>query len=163
MRTRILLPLAALSIAAMPASAATISGEAKVILGGEAARCVGVALVPRTTASERSIVQMFGTASAASRTLSPAELKDSRASSALRDKEARCSFGAGYSFENVAPGEYFVLLHARRNLSRPVGAQPAREAPPVFDQGFRDQAVLLMQPVTVPASGLLVQSDFRYK
>ena len=135
MRTRILLPLAALSIAAMPASAATISGEAKVILGGQAARCVGVALVPRTTASERSIVQMFGTASAASRTLSPAELKESRASSALRDKEARCSFGAGYSFSNVAPGDYFVLMHAR-GRSRPNGATVSGQAPRCLTRAF---------------------------
>ena len=162
MRVLTFLPLAALTLAAMPAAAATISGEAKVILGGEAARCVGVALVPRTTASERSIFEMFGTASAASRTLSPAELKDSRMSSAIRDKEARCSFGAGYSFQNVAPGDYFILLHAR-GRSRPVAVQPIGEAPPVYDQGFREQGVLLMQPVTVTASGLLVQSDFRYK
>lgn len=161
MRALQLVPLATLALAAAPADAATVAGQARVILGGEAARCVGVALVPRTAASERSIIKMFGTASAASRTLSPTELKDGRSAHALRDKEARCSFGAGYRFENVAPGDYFVLLHAR-GKSRSV-APAGFSDPPVYDQGFRAQAVLLMQPVTVAASGVLIQSDFRYK
>jgi hypothetical protein len=161
MRLSHLFPLAALSFAAVPASAASVAGEAKVILGGEAARCIGVALVPRTAASERSIVQMFGTVSPASRTLSPAEMQARRNTDALRDKEARCSYGSGYSFSNVAPGDYFVLLHARSKTRGPTASTLSE--PPVNDRGFRDLAVLLMQPVQVSAQGLLVQSDFRYK
>jgi hypothetical protein len=76
--------------------------------------------------------------------------------------DARCSFRSGYRFNNVAPGEYFVLLHARGgegskfSLSDEAGRNMRLG-------GFRGEAVLLMQPVTEPNLSKLVKADFEHE
>lgn len=165
MRSMYFLTVGAMFAAAMPASAATVTGEAKIILGGEVAYCVGVALVPRTVESEQAMVGTFGSAAASSRSFSAAELRAARETADFqRSKDARCGYKSGYRFDNVAPGEYFVLLHARGGGGG--GGNAFTEVPGtanLFDGDFRKQAVLLMQPVTVPASGRLVMANFQHK
>lgn len=164
MRIVPLLPLVALCAVGTPASAATVTGEAKVLLGGGTARCVGVALIPRTAQSEQAMIGTFGSAAASTRTLTAAELRNAKETANFqRSTEARCGWKSGYRFNNVAPGEYFVLLHARGGKGNNDFSISDASNQGVAQGGFREQAVLLMQPVTVAASGRLVQADFRHK
>jgi hypothetical protein len=148
------------TLASAPAGAATVTGKSKVVLGGQAARCVGVALIPRTAVSERQITNLFGDASEpAVRNLTAEDLNSNREADADRDREGRCYWGS-YSFRNVPAGDYFVTMMARGGRGGWGSLGDAASAPV---SGFREQVVLLMQPVRVSAAGTLVQADFEHK
>ncbi len=150
-----------LSFAATSAVAGTVSGKAEVVLGGQEARCVGVALVARTMDNERRIAGLFGTVDAASRPVAVEELLNVRAADYHRSREGRCSFRKGYRFTNVAPGDYFVTLLARGGKGR-TGSFKSDNSPDLYESGFREQALLLMQPVRVSADGVMVAADFKH-
>jgi hypothetical protein len=166
MLSRYLLPFATVcAVAAAPANAGTVSGKAKILLGGEAATCSGVALIPRTAESERRVAALFGTVSATSVPVRVEDLRNGKRSDEYeRTKEARCSFRSGYRLSNVAPGDYFVTLLARGGRGGRQGAAGAdHSAPQLQDTGFREQAVLLMQPVRVSAQGAMIEADFEQR
>lgn len=147
------LPLAAPAIAS-DASAATIKGQMTV----NGLACRGVKLIPRTLESEREIAAMFGTTDRAV----SAEAKMGRdAPPAVSGKslgiDVRCSgWTQGFSFRNVAPGDYFVTALGSSGTSL---YTPSAEEELNYRQPKR-RDVYFMRPVRVTAADRTVDITF---
>lgn len=141
-------------MAVAPASAATLKGIVKI----RAASCTGVRLIARNAESEREVAAMFGG-------LGPSVVDypaDPRVAATPRlGRNSYCSgWSAGYRFNKVAPGDYFVTVAARRR-----GAYDREEL--VFGQSVAARPrgtplmTYMMRPVTVRSASGTIALDFR--